>query len=60
MTAPEGVVTQVHEWLQSRKQTLFGRAFDLSQNDDAAARWFAEQMDDFLRWMDARERRNRG
>lgn len=59
MSAPEGAVTQVQEWLESRGQTLFGRAFDLSQNSDAAARWFADQVDDFLLWKEARDRRGR-
>ena len=53
----EPIVQSVEAWLVSRNATLFGRAFDLTQNSDAAARWFAEQVEDYLRWAEARDKR---
>lgn len=50
MSAPERTVTQIQQWLESKGSTLFGRAFDLNQGSEAAARWFADQVDDFLLW----------
>ena len=46
----EPIVLAVQRWLSHKPHTLWSRAFDLSQNPDAAARWFAEQMDDFMAW----------
>jgi hypothetical protein len=48
--AADAVNALVREWLATKHDTLFGRAFDLTQNVDAAAAWFTEQMDEFLRY----------
>lgn len=39
---------RVAGWLKDKGSTLFGRAFDLSQNREEAARWFAEQLRDYF------------
>lgn len=50
------ILPVVEAWLQQKRTTLFGQAFDLSQNPEAAARWFTEQVDDFLTFAEAYER----
>lgn len=56
MSAVEPVVPTIEEWLQRKRVTMWGRGFDLLQNREAAARWFAEQVDDFLTFAESRKR----
>jgi hypothetical protein len=51
----DAVTTQVGEWMRSQGTTLWGRAFDLSQNVDVAAEWFASEMQDFCDYVERQQ-----
>lgn len=44
----------IQDWLASKHCTMWGRAFDLSQNPTLAALWFMDEMESFLSFADER------
>jgi hypothetical protein len=40
-------------WLRSRGTILWGRAFDVEDDPEAAARWFLAQIDSYVAWREA-------